>query len=420
MNSSGRSPNLLRNSYLAIEPVGSDFFSENWRFGFEAEVVLGTLDDPRFEDAYYDPMDVASHAYCQAVAKELKNRTGHSWTAPQKETSKTGFYVKPEYDIDPINFEEDGLVAGVELITPPLRIEEAENLRFDLADAIEDLGGGINFERNDLTDLLGWHINIDAGEDRELDCAHFSVATDEVSMLRSSNRYGLPYTSTQRHGFGVALLRELGTRNSVVETGVNLRNFLNHHVGVGKRYAANFEREKYLELRHFGIADFLGDRTLVDLLSFPISSFQMDHGSFSKQGQHLIDVFKLLSDWLSQHGDRIEFNIEKSPLDSTYHGELSFDQKPAGHLSWSGTATFNLSGFQSYEFVSSIHGRQFNELPEAFALMALDLAEMQIAGSAPEIGNKEVAGAVLDLANSLQKSGLHTRPNIISASHWIP
>ena len=114
--------------------------SRHWRFGFEIEVVLGALDDQRFFELESDPMDMASPIYCQAVAKALSRMTGHSWIAPMTPKSKPGYYVFPEYDLDPINFP-DGIVAGVELITPPLALQEADDLRHKIADAVEALGG---------------------------------------------------------------------------------------------------------------------------------------------------------------------------------------------------------------------------------------------------------------------------------------
>lgn len=72
-------------------------FSASWRVGSEIEVVLGTLGDERFVDYETDPMDMASRAYCQAVAKKLSDITGHSWTAPIKKKSKSGYYVLPAH-----------------------------------------------------------------------------------------------------------------------------------------------------------------------------------------------------------------------------------------------------------------------------------------------------------------------------------
>ena len=47
--------------------------SVNWRAGFELEVILGDLGDPRFEPevALYGAMDTPSPGFCRAVAKRL-------------------------------------------------------------------------------------------------------------------------------------------------------------------------------------------------------------------------------------------------------------------------------------------------------------------------------------------------------------
>ena len=153
--------------------------SSHWRFGFEIEVVLGALDDPRFFEFESDPMDTASPIYCRAVAQALSRMTGYSWIAPMTPKAKPGFYVLPEYDLDPIHFRE-GIVAGVELITPPLALQEADDLRREIAAAVDALGGWPNFERNDFTEGVGWHVNIDAGPSRELDISNFVLGTNEV------------------------------------------------------------------------------------------------------------------------------------------------------------------------------------------------------------------------------------------------
>ena len=108
-------------------------FLNSWRIGFELELVLGDLGDRRFEYHAHDPMDVASQEYCRAVATELSKFTGKRWLAAQKKQRRTGYFVYPEYDLDPLQWPF-GLVAGVELVTPPLRIAEAEVLRTQICD----------------------------------------------------------------------------------------------------------------------------------------------------------------------------------------------------------------------------------------------------------------------------------------------
>ena len=107
-----------RRTPIADEPAPrlADY-SKPWRAGFEIEVVLGDLDDRRFEYANEDPMDMASPQYCQAVASRLRAITGRDWRAPSRPPRRPGFYVVEEYDLDPLDWPY-GLVAGVELLTP--------------------------------------------------------------------------------------------------------------------------------------------------------------------------------------------------------------------------------------------------------------------------------------------------------------
>lgn len=86
-------------------------FSPHWRIGFELELVLGDLFDPRFEYYQDDPMDEASHAYCKAVAAELAEVTGQRWLAARKKQRNNGYFVYPEHDLDPLHWLQ-GMVAG--------------------------------------------------------------------------------------------------------------------------------------------------------------------------------------------------------------------------------------------------------------------------------------------------------------------
>lgn len=79
---------------------------------------------------------------------------------------QTRCYVVPEHSFDPLGWPEDRLTA-VELLTPPLPFEDADVVRRQIAGAIFEIDGDFNVERSQVTDDCGWHINIDAGEDRE-------------------------------------------------------------------------------------------------------------------------------------------------------------------------------------------------------------------------------------------------------------
>lgn len=134
---------------------------KNWRAGFDVEVILGDLGEKRFSEFI---MDEATPAYCQAVARELSRLTGLSWTAPRAGKRKPGFHVLPEYDLDPLEFEDTGMIGGVELLTPPLPLDEAEEVREKIADAVQELDEGTNGENHPAR---GWHINIDPGRSSE-------------------------------------------------------------------------------------------------------------------------------------------------------------------------------------------------------------------------------------------------------------
>lgn len=116
--------------------------NRSWRAGFELEVILGDLGEPRFERELREgeAMDEASLTFCRAFAAKLRDRTGRAWSAPSRPPKRPGFYVIPEYGLDPLNWPEDRL-AGVELLTPPLPLNDAEMVRSELYDAIYVLVG---------------------------------------------------------------------------------------------------------------------------------------------------------------------------------------------------------------------------------------------------------------------------------------
>jgi len=180
-----------------------------WRAGFEVEVILGSF-DPEFAYHYDDPMDRASSRFCQAVARELRFQTGRKWSAPNNPKRSPGFYVLSEYDLDPLHWPV-GRVAGVELLTPPLPFDEAEKVRREIIDAIEEFDGGFNSEPSDAVESCAWHINIDSGPDGGLAPSDFMLGCDELSILAANGRLFSKYAAPQRASYGRALLRHLRT-----------------------------------------------------------------------------------------------------------------------------------------------------------------------------------------------------------------
>ena len=153
-------------------------------------------------------MDEASPTFCRAFASKLRELTGRSWSAPSKSPKRPGFYVVPEYGLDPLNWPECRL-AGVELLTPPLPLDEAEAVRTELYEAIYEIDGDFNFFASEHTDGCGWHINIDAGDGYRLDPDRFILGVDELLLLANNDRLFSRYTGLQRHAVGVPLLRHL-------------------------------------------------------------------------------------------------------------------------------------------------------------------------------------------------------------------
>lgn len=102
-------------------------------------------------------MDLASPAYCRFVAARLRELTGRRWAALAKPPRRPGFYVVPEYGLDPLHWPRDRL-AGVELLTPPLPLNDADAVRRELIDAIYELDDDFNFIPNEFTEDCGWHI----------------------------------------------------------------------------------------------------------------------------------------------------------------------------------------------------------------------------------------------------------------------
>jgi len=216
----------------------------SWRAGFELEIILGDLGELRFERELRDgeAMDEASPAFCRAFAAKLRERTGRAWSAPSRPPQRPGFYVVPEYGLDPLNWPEDRL-AGVELLTPPLPLDDAETVRTELFEAIYEIDGDLNFFADEHTANCGWHINIDAGDGFRLDPDRFILGVDELLLLANNDRLFSRYTALQRHAVGVPLLRHLAhDPTGKFLLGSALGNLLDAHAGRDKGYAANFAK----------------------------------------------------------------------------------------------------------------------------------------------------------------------------------
>lgn len=376
-----------------------------WRAGFELEVILGDLGDPHFaRELEFGAMDEASRSYCRSVARELKARTGRSWTAHAGHPRRTGFYVVPEYGLDPLSWPGDRL-AGVELLTPPLPLADAEQVRGEIIAAIEDMDGHFNFEVNDHTRDCGWHINIDGGSRTGLDPYKFILGVDELLLLLRSRRLFTPYTGTQRHRVGVPILRHLGQDGEgKLLSGSGMLDLFNAYAGRSKRDAANFGKlsRDYLELRHFSAACFFNGPGLVEQLDRIPTSFELQRGDCDQLQSAFLAKFILLHAWLDGVRDSIVCTLEGAEMDGV--SEILFEGAPLGKLGGSGRFGVSIRGKDYFSEIAGIEGILLPDVAEAVALLALDLAELRNLGERhARPGNSAFARAVDRLARSIKK-----------------
>ncbi|NLR72072.1 hypothetical protein HGI47_14445 [Novosphingobium sp. ERN07] len=388
-----------------------------WRAGFEIEVILGDLDDPVFERELreHGPMDQASPKFCQAVARALRKETGRSWTAPTTSSPRTGFFVVPEYGLDPLNWPKDRL-AGVELLTPPLPLEEAELVRCEIIDAIDTIDGDFNFVSNDCAEECGWHINIDAGTSLRLDPNKFIVGVDELLLLARNNRLFSTYTGIQRHAVGIPLLRHFGQDpNAAFLQGSALSNFLDRCAGRDKGYAANFAKlaNGYVELRHFSAQTFFNGRPLEQELERIPSAFEVWFSQEDQLDEAFLRKFRLLAAWLDRNRQAISWDLGGGVVAAT--GQVLFGDQPIGQLTLNGLTKLELYGRREYEIIAAIRDIQLPDVPEAIALLALDLAELRNLGIRERVSaNKDFQSTVVQLAKRLK-----TMPNLASERQLV-
>lgn len=353
----------------------------NWRAGFEIELVLDDLGEPRF--SRYGPMDEASPAYRQALARILSDLTGERWTAPNASPRRVGYYVLPEYDIDPLAFEEyPDLVAGVELVTPPLPLSEAEELRRGLvAGLVEHDFLNLDFV-NEASRFLGWHINIDPGPDqRRLEGSRFITQVDEMSMLLLSGRTATRNTGLQRHGFGPPLLRDMCSPRPLITPGHDFENFLNDHLGRSKSFAANFGRSRYVELRHYSSAEFVSDFDLTTLLEKVLGAFGCSHADQSEARQRLFEQFNRVADLVSESESRLSVDWQAAgPIVDAREGTLRLDGKVVGNAWWNGSLAMHLIGVDGGFPIASVWRQSPADLHVAFAVLCLDLLDWRRLG----------------------------------------
>ena len=383
-------------------------FLDSWRIGFELELLLGDLDEDRFHGYLEDPMDTASRSFCRTVARQLTEFTGRRWQAAHKKQRRTGYFVYPEYDLDPINWPF-GLVAGVELVTPPLPMAEAEDLRQQIRGWVDSVDGDINTYPNQHSANSGWHINIDTGcSYRPIRLTNMLVAADELPVLISSQRYPSKYASPQRHAYGVPLLRYVRSKDTRGLLDIEVDNFLYHYGGRGKRYAMNLDKleQDYLELRHFGAENFFREQTLQEIVAPFIVAAEATHDELHIGERRLLSTFELLAEWTDQIAPALRCVWLRSTMATNWaFGELYFENEVLADVSWSGAAIYSIRVSGDREG-PTISGQAFPDLALSIAVLALDLAEIRLRKlDRIVVTNKAFSKEIDRLAQSLKNSG---------------
>lgn len=349
-------------------------------------------------------MDLASPGFCQAVAKRLSQLTSSKWSAPRSDVSKPGFYVIPEYGLDPLDWP-NGRLAGVELLTPPLPLSQAEPVRREIIAAIEEIDGSFNFIHSGVTEGCAWHINIDAGDAVELSPDHYMVGTDELLLLSRNGRLFSEYAGLQRHSVGIPILRYLREdRGGALLHSTGLSNILLTHAGRGKGYAANFAKLErgYVELRHFSAVSFFDGMSLIEHLERVPAALEIWFSQSSKFEEIFLEKFKILSEWLDEIRPRLKWDVGRFNF-TLAKGVVLFDDETIGTLLTNGPAELHLHGQRQYEYIASIRQVLVPDVAEAVALLALDISELRNLGvRRPASASKAFQKAVSQLADRLK------------------
>lgn len=185
--------------------------------------------------------------------------------------------------------------------------------------------------------------------------------------------------------------------------GSGLPNFISHFAGRDKAYAANFFKlnNGYLELRHFSANAFFNGPSLQDQL-YPIPSvLEIWPNQSSPFEEAFHRKFLILSRWLAAVRGKISWQAKPGIVVS--QGEIWFAGEPLGYLVSNGLAELHLLGRGEHSSIASIRDVTLADIPEAIALLALDLAELRNLGArADSSPNSRFQRAVQRLAKQLR------------------
>ena len=161
-------------------------------------------------------------------------------------------------------------------------------------------------------------------------------------------------------------------------------------------------RKGYVELRHFSAESFFNGPRLTEQLERIPAAFEVWPSHSHPFEQAFRRKFLLLSRWLARARDKLAWDLTQGLVAA--EGLVHFAGEPLGHLMANGLIELNLFGHGEYEYVATIRDIVLSDIPEAIALLALDLAELHKLGIQQRASsNRPFQRAVLQLAGHLRK-----------------
>lgn len=393
------------------------FDPSNWRFGFEVEMLFGTLGLQRYEKRDW-AFDRASKRYCCDIAERLSALTGEKWRGYDEAPSKTGFHIVPEYDLDPFSFPSSA-IGGVELITPPMPLQEAEELRTAIVEATMFEGG---FVLPPDYHNCGWHLNVDSGSDND---RGFSVQNAlpamwegeaEVETLMWSGRYETRYAKPQYHAYGPRLLNLLRHPNFPLQVN-DLGQFLHYHCGQTKHYATNLAKLRdcgYVELRHYGLDEFMqievGMR-IDELFGSILRSLNIGRSNSRPFQKRLMERFDILAKWLDGLKDDLTMQTRDMTVLIGREGRLSYKGELLASVHWTGVGELSLAHQEVRENwgnqrLSIIGGLDSDEILPGIAILALDALYAKRVDTLMPVCNSAFVERLDELSESFENAGL--------------
>lgn len=380
-------------------------YINSWQVSFELQLVLGDLGVEEFAANQDAPMGVASTDYCERVALDLARTSGRPWKAAARPKGHKGYLVCPAPALDAEDWPE-GAVAGVTLCIPPVTVRAAEKIRREVAEWVKDKGNGLNEEISVLSSRCSWLVRLHAEPDAPISISGLVAGSDELELLWTMGRHSSGHASPQRHAFGPMLLRHLQQEHPRDLAMCNFRTFVTHHASARTGMATDLRRlaDGVVELHHFATWAFFDDEHLEWLLG----SFLRAAASASDRVEEAVlgELAKLnqAHEWLRSLPDLLVKTPHEGPIAGIE--EVTYGGVHAGAEFWNGSAQVVITTADEANH-PRIFGQNMLDWREAFAVLALDIAEIRGRGLDPlPLTNPQLSAEIDRLAGMLKDQGL--------------